>query len=447
MNPGVPTSLLRKIPGFGSGKWWKALIAGFVYFFLFITALAIIIPTAPSLALEQVKPTNQSSTSIAGKTLAGKPVYLLKDREIVQSSKADSDGKFYLTLNNLNEGNFTYTVEACDSEKRKHCKTENVLIKVDKTPPAKPFLAFSDGFPETEKEEITIKGTTEPLAKVVTKVGNTEFPEIRADDKGGFEIKTGLVLGANTVAVMAMDNVGNVSETTVSKINYNPQRQKVKVVRVIDGDTIEIEGGQNVRYIGIDTPETVHPSKPVECYGKEASEKNKELVDGKEVELEKDVSETDKYERLLRYVWIGDLLVNEYLVREGYAQSSSYPPDIKYQDKFIEAQKKAREEKKGLWSSYCVNLGKPASTPKPPTSTTTQTIQQVSPTPPPAPPPPPAQTQSAPSGGGGFTCNCSKTCPQMSSCEEAYFQLNNCGCSIRDGDKDGVPCENICPGG
>jgi len=82
-------------------------------------------------------------------------------------------------------------------------------------------------------------------------------------------------------------------------------RERAKVIKVVDGDTIKLEDGRAVRYIGIDTPETVHPSKPVQCYGKEASDKNRELVEGKEIELEKDVSEVDKYGRLLRYIWIG----------------------------------------------------------------------------------------------------------------------------------------------
>lgn len=127
----------------------------------------------------------------------------------------------------------------------------------------------------------------------------------------------------------------------------------VKVVNVVDGDTMKIDSGETIRYIGIDTPETVHPSKPVMCYGKEASNKNAELVEGKIVELEKDVSETDKYGRLLRYVWLGEVLINEVLLREGYAQSSSYPPDVKYQDRFVAAQQLAHEEQKGLWSSAC----------------------------------------------------------------------------------------------
>src|SRR3990172_7201954 len=82
------------------------------------------------------------------------------------------------------------------------------------------------------------------------------------------------------------------------------KREKVKVTRVIDGDTIELGDGRRVRYIGIDTPETVDPRKPVECFGKEAAAKNRELVDGKMVEMEKDASETDKYGRLLRYIYV-----------------------------------------------------------------------------------------------------------------------------------------------
>lgn len=126
--------------------------------------------------------------------------------------------------------------------------------------------------------------------------------------------------------------------------------QDFKVVRVIDGDTVEIEGGQKIRYIGIDTPETVHPDKSVQCFGKEASAKNKELVLGKSVSLEKDISQTDKYGRLLRYVYVGDVFVNDYLVRQGFAKSSSYPPDIKHQEEFRQAELEAGQNNRGLWS-------------------------------------------------------------------------------------------------
>jgi len=127
------------------------------------------------------------------------------------------------------------------------------------------------------------------------------------------------------------------------------------VSKVIDGDTIEVEGGMKVRYIGVDTPETVHPLKGVQCFGRQATEKNKELVEGKKVRLEKDISETDKYGRLLRYIWIGNQMVNEILVKEGFAFSSSYPPDIKYQERFRAAETDARVSNKGLWEQ-CSNI-------------------------------------------------------------------------------------------
>lgn len=142
--------------------------------------------------------------------------------------------------------------------------------------------------------------------------------------------------------------------------------EEVKVVRVVDGDTIEAEiNGKTepVRYIGIDTPETVDPRKPVQCFGVEASKKNKELVEGKMVRLEKDITERDKYNRLLRYIWLGDTLINQALVEQGFAKSYSYPPDIKYQDRFVAAEKKAREDKLGLWTA-CV-LGATSNTPIP----------------------------------------------------------------------------------
>ncbi len=128
----------------------------------------------------------------------------------------------------------------------------------------------------------------------------------------------------------------------------------VLVTKVIDGDTIEIEGGQRVRYLGVDTPETKDPRKTVECFGKEAAGKNRELVEGKRVILEKDISDTDKYGRLLRYVYLplpeGTLLfVNDYLIRTGFAKVLTIPPDVKFSQQFLEAQVKAREQNLGLW--------------------------------------------------------------------------------------------------
>lgn len=124
----------------------------------------------------------------------------------------------------------------------------------------------------------------------------------------------------------------------------------VFVIKAIDGDTIKIEGGRKVRYIGVDTPETKDPRRGVQCFGKEAWEKNSELVAGKRVRLEKDVRESDDFGRLLRYVWLDSgIMVNLELIEQGYAQSYTYPPDVKHQEKLLEAHRRARSEKRGLW--------------------------------------------------------------------------------------------------
>jgi len=116
---------------------------------------------------------------------------------------------------------------------------------------------------------------------------------------------------------------------------------------VIDGDTITIEDGYRVRYIGIDTPEI---RLDLEAFGIEALEANRKLVEGKEVRLERDVSEKDKYGRLLRYVWVDDILVNAELVKQGLARAKAYPPDTKYQDYLEQMEAEARETGRGMWA-------------------------------------------------------------------------------------------------
>jgi micrococcal nuclease len=140
-------------------------------------------------------------------------------------------------------------------------------------------------------------------------------------------------------------------QTVVSTPFVTPEgtapSESALVTRVIDGDTIELSDGTKVRYIGINAPES---TTKTQCFGKESSQENKLLVEGKSVRLEKDISNTDKYGRLLRYVWIGQDMINELLIRQGFAQIATYPPDVKYKDRFIEAERLAREENKGLWS-------------------------------------------------------------------------------------------------
>ena len=199
------------------------------------------------------------------------------------------------------------------------------------------------------------------------------------------------------------------------------------VSSVIDGDTIQVvidNKKEAIRLIGIDSPETVDPRKPVQCFGKEASAKAKSLLSGKSVRLESDPTqgERDKYQRLLRYVFLEDgTNFNKLMISEGYAHEYTYNIPYKYQSEFKQAQKDAEENKRGLWADNAC----PTTTPQPSPANT--------------------GTSGGSSGSNsGFTCAGKTTCGQMSSCAEAQFYLNSCGVSRLDGDKDGVPCESLC---
>lgn len=136
-----------------------------------------------------------------------------------------------------------------------------------------------------------------------------------------------------------------------------------QVVRITDGDTIRVRlAGVEypLRYIGVNTPEVGQP------YAAEATALNSTLVSGQAVYLEKDVSETDRYNRLLRYVWLEDgTFVNYELVRQGYAQVATYPPDVKYEALYLEAQRQAIAEAAGLWAAEAESAPAVTATPVP----------------------------------------------------------------------------------
>jgi micrococcal nuclease len=128
------------------------------------------------------------------------------------------------------------------------------------------------------------------------------------------------------------------------------------VLSIVDGDTIKVKDGdrsETIRLIGVDTPETVDPRKPVQCFGIEASNKVKALLTGKRVRLQSDPSQEDKdkYNRLLRYVFLEDgTNLNLLLISEGYAHEYTYDVPYALQKEFQTAEKSARENEKGLWS-------------------------------------------------------------------------------------------------
>ena len=188
-----------------------------------------------------------------------------------------------------------------------------------------------------------------------------------------------------------------------------------RVARVVDGDTVVVLlGGRSyrLRYIGIDTPEL-----PGDCYAQEAKRRNSELVLGRTVCLEKDVSETDRYGRLLRYVWLpGGEMVNAILVREGYAMAYTYPPDVKYSQLFVSLQRQAREAGAGLWSGC--RAAQPAATR-------------------------PAQAEVCSCSGNLYNCSDFRTQREAQACYEYCLRQTGRDVHRLDRDRDGRACETL----
>lgn len=152
----------------------------------------------------------------------------------------------------------------------------------------------------------------------------------------------------------------NVSISFLSKNTVSPTPQVSKIIsineeflvtRIIDGDTFEIETNQKVRLIGINTPELRKSKRDSpDCFGVQAAQKLSELILNKKVQLEKDISETDRFGRFLRYVYVNNIFVNKQLVELGFAFAKNYPPDSRYKETLINAEKKAQENNAGLWN-------------------------------------------------------------------------------------------------
>lgn len=151
-----------------------------------------------------------------------------------------------------------------------------------------------------------------------------------------------------------------------SEVTTNPQHasdkslarsaEEFQVIRVVDGDTIVVAINQKpetIRLLGINTPETVAPNRPVQCFGPEASARAKELLEKKIVRLESDSSQDDqdKYKRLLRFVFLEEENINEVLIRDGYAREYTYKTPHKYQQEFRAVQKSAKKNRLGLWGA------------------------------------------------------------------------------------------------
>lgn len=215
-------------------------------------------------------------------------------------------------------------------------------------------------------------------------------------------------------------NIGDVLQGISQQApqTIQPRPELATVTFVVDGDTVEIQTEERIRLIGIDSPERGDP------YYVEARNKLSELVLNKQVRMEKDVSEKDRYGRLLRYLYVGNLFVNLEMVKQGYASAYTYPPDVKYSQQFLAAEQEARSKRVGLWilaQPQLTQLDQP------------QTTQSG---------------QGAPSAG--FTVpSCAQTdcnCGDFSTHAYAQWFYETYDLSNKhrlDGDKDGEACESL----
>jgi micrococcal nuclease len=165
------------------------------------------------------------------------------------------------------------------------------------------------------------------------------------------------ILLAPLFALVACGPIGSTLEEDTPRPgagNLKDRGPVVTVSRVVDGDTVEVspavDGLTEVRLIGVDTPETSHPTYEEQPYGQQAKEFTTSRLEGERVALELDVEKVDPYGRFLAYVWLPNhSMFNDVLLKEGYAQMATFPPNVKYVERFQEAQREAREANRGLW--------------------------------------------------------------------------------------------------
>ncbi|MFV8830228.1 thermonuclease family protein [Alkalihalobacterium sp. APHAB7] len=191
----------------------------------------------------------------------------------------------------------------------------------------------------------------EPVEKVTEEIEEQIQEELEAEEKETEETLD-----------HAIDRSEETTEDTdEEKTGFIPAH----VVRVVDGDTIivKLDNGQEerVRLLLVDTPESVHPNKPVQPFGPESSQLAKDMMPvGEKVYLEMDVGERDRYGRLLAYVWVGDKMFNELLLEKGLARVAYvFAPNTRHVDRFYEIQKKAQQQAIGIWSieNYATDRG------------------------------------------------------------------------------------------
>lgn len=226
-------------------------------------------------------------------------------------------------------------------------------------------IGFGMTIDSTENAQIDKKKNETALeSSEVDQIETDEITDAEMDSKDPAE---SFIIGPTSLNKTEKENVKSGHEEKTATRNNQKQGPSASslglsaatVSRVVDGDTVELSDGRKVRLIGVNTPES---TTRTETYGKEASNYTKSKLEGKQVYLQKDVSETDRYGRLLRIIWlevptdlmneneIRSKMFNAHLVLNGYAEPSTYPPDVTYAEYFRKFAREAREKGVGLWA-------------------------------------------------------------------------------------------------
>lgn len=208
------------------------------------------------------------------------------------------------------------------------------------------LIAFFTGFPTISISPYFTVYSSPDVYRNCTNICKGEQKKINCQESMNVQFCNFVCIG-NIKTTCSLERAENSHKILGEKNSKNTETSQVKVINVIDGDTIETEAGEKIRYIGINTPEKGQP------FANEATKLNRNLVLGKRISLEFDVQTKDRYGRTLAYVFIDGIFVNREIVSQGLAVSETIQPNVKHQDEIVNAQKEARGKCLGMWKGLC----------------------------------------------------------------------------------------------
>jgi len=301
------------------------------------------------------------------------------------------------------------------------------------------MVALSGGTAQTptieNTEQVSQVQTEQQYTEKESPVADVAKKTLNSTASDNVDYKTNTTAPVYTTDTNQAQNEEKPTTQTTAPTTATTKSEPFSVIKVVDGDTLSIDMNgisTTLRLIGINTPETVDPRKPVECFGVEASNKAKEILTGQKVKIETDSTQGnyDKYGRLLAYVFLSDgTNFNKFMVADGYAYEYTYNLPYKYQYEFKSAEQQAQSQKKGLWADGVCDSQTEE------TQTTTQPQEDTSST-----------TVTPPSN---YICSYNAyNCADFSTHDEAQSVYEACGgvnndIHRLDQDKDGLACESL----